>query len=145
MPLPEFENSPEQYRESTNVIERPISVAIVECASVKQDSAGGGRLEHVATQVGAAAGNAVSTIRGSANKVYRQMRSSALAGYSQTSQSAQDLMKVTRRNAKLAREEYPVQTLAVLAGIGFVIGIALRIRRNHEPRNACTNYEPRNA
>ena len=136
MTSPEFENSQEQSRQSADVLDRPIAVTVVPCPPEEQGPLGRERLEHLATQVGAAAGKAVNTVRESANKVYHQMRSSTRTGYSQTSHSAQDLMTATRRNAKVAREEYPLHSLAVLAGIGFLIGIALRIWRSHEPRNA---------
>lgn len=144
MPLPELEKSPEQYRQSADVIERPSSEEIVvESISVETVPDGGGRLEDVATRVGAAAGDAVSTVKEtaesvkqSAAKMYRQAEASARSGYSQVSQSAQDLMRVTAKSAKVAKEEYPLQTLAVLAGVGFAIGIALRIWRSYGSRNA---------
>ena len=151
MPLPELGNSPEQYRQSADVIERPSGedvesatvVEVVEWSPGEQSPDGQGRLEDVATRVGAAAGEAVSTLKDtvssakeSATNMYREARSTARAGYSQASEAAQELMRATAKNAKVAREQYPLQSLAVLAGIGFAIGIALRIWRSYGSRNA---------
>ena len=151
MPLPELENSPEQYRQSVDVIERPStteidtpgSAGIVEWSGSAQNLKGPGRLEEVAAQAGNVAGEAASTVKESvetmkesASSVYREVRSSAREGYSQIAQTAQDLAGLTAKSAKVAKQQYPLQTLAVLAGLGFVIGIGLRIWRDHEPRNS---------
>ena len=137
MALPEGEISAEQYRQSTDVIERPGGGAeVVEWSSVETSQYGQGRLEKIAAQVGAAAGEAVSTARESANNAYSEVRSGARAGYSQFAESAQNVMRLTAKSAQLAREQFPLQTLGVLAGFAFLVGVALRIWRSHELRNA---------
>jgi ElaB/YqjD/DUF883 family membrane-anchored ribosome-binding protein len=36
-----------------------------------------------------------------------------------------------RERAQQLAEEYPLQTIAAIAGAGFALGVALRIRRSH--------------
>ena len=67
--------------------------------------------------------------RESASQIYRETRARAREGYAQASRTTQEVAGLAWRSAKLAKEEYPVQTLGVLAGVAFLAGIVLRVRK----------------
>jgi ElaB/YqjD/DUF883 family membrane-anchored ribosome-binding protein len=58
-----------------------------------------------------------SELAGEHIQAFRRELSSALSLY--------------RERAQQLAEEYPLQTIAAIAGAGFVLGVALRIRRSH--------------
>jgi ElaB/YqjD/DUF883 family membrane-anchored ribosome-binding protein len=130
-----LDNSPEQSRQTTEVIEATGPVVSAEAISIEEIPESRGRLEEVASEIGGTAGKVVSTVKDSASELYGAAREGARAGYSQLAQKTQEVLMTTKAGARRARREYPLETLGVLAGIGFLVGIALRIWRAHEPRN----------
>ena len=142
--MAEFESPPEPYRQSADLLERPRSGEAIEWSVGEQRCDGQRRYDHSAGQakgsiretVSGTVTESVDSLKGSATNVYNEVRSTAQTGYSRLSQTARDLARVSRRTVKTARQEYPLQTLMALAGLGLVIGIALRLWRNHEPPNA---------
>lgn len=91
------------------------------------------RVEEVPKEAARAAIEAIHTAGQAATEstanMYRDARERAREGYSQAAKTAQELIRLTWRSARLVRREYPLQALGVLAGVAFVAGITLRILR----------------
>lgn len=153
---PEPEGSPEQRRFSAEVIEMPNSAEVAEGISTERPATTIERVEEVATQAALAAGEAVhragqaaaqSTSEAAkavaqstseavhqasetASRIYRDAQARAREGYAQASETTQELLRLTWSSAKMAKRDYPLQTLAALAGVAFLVGITLRILKS---------------
>ena len=69
------------------------------------------------------------TTKESAVNAFERGRRRAVRTYSQAIDKAQDLARHTRNRARYAKDEHPVELLAIAFGAAFVVGIALRIWR----------------
>jgi hypothetical protein len=138
-------------RSTAEVIEKRSSTEVIDDSSVEQPAGSMEQVEEVAKQAGRAANDALHTAgeaarqsageamnaarasaykaRESASRMYRETRARAKEGYAQASRTTQEVALLAWRSAKLAKREYPVQTLGVLAGAAFLMGIILRVRK----------------
>lgn len=71
----------------------------------------------------------VDTTRREAERLYGQARDRASDGYERLSDTAHDAGDQTRAVARYLRNDYPLQTVAVLAGAAFLTGMLLRVWR----------------
>ena len=71
----------------------------------------------------------VDTTRHEVSRLYGQARERASDGYDRLSETAHEAGDQTRAVARVLRNEYPLQTLAVLAGAAFLTGMLLRMWR----------------
>ncbi len=101
-------------------------------------------LNETAERVGFAVGNAANKVREIPRRVQEMKqrltvvrgRSSedAKTAASEWKETAQERLHVARNRAQLYAHEYPLQVLAGAAGLGFVIGLILRIWRSSHAR-----------
>ena len=66
----------------------------------------------------------------SAQRLYKGMRTQVAQGYERMATKTKDLARRTQHIARQAKKEHPVQLLAIVAGVAFVAGIAMRIWRS---------------
>lgn len=77
-----------------------------------------------------AVSTAASTTSDSARRVYRMARSRTRSSYEQLSNTTVQWMRATKAGADVAKNEFPLQTLGIIAGAAFLCGMGLRIWRN---------------
>ena len=72
----------------------------------------------------------MTATRQSAQRLYKGMRTQVAQGYERMATKTKDLARRTQHIARQAKKEHPVQLLAIVAGVAFVAGIAMRIWRS---------------
>ena len=72
----------------------------------------------------------ITATKQSAQEIYKGTRTHVAQGYSRLATKTKDLARRTQHVARQAKQEHPVQLLAVVAGVAFVAGVALRIWRS---------------
>lgn len=73
----------------------------------------------------------VSDIRRQASRKLEDLSGQAEERLTQFRQQAREMLKRSTRRAQELSQEYPLQTIAAIAGTFFLIGVALRVRRSH--------------
>ena len=86
-------------------------------------------LERKANEVAGRAGEILRTTKDSARAAYEYTRKEAVETYSRARDKAQDMARRTQNRARQAKQEHPVQLLAIAFGAAVIAGISLRIWR----------------
>jgi len=86
-------------------------------------------LERNTNEIAERAAEILRTTKDSARAAYEHTRKEAVATYSRARDKAQDLARRTQNRARQAKQEHPVQLLAIAFGAAVIAGISLRIWR----------------
>lgn len=135
--MTELINEVDARTRAAEVVEMPVSVEFAAICATDPERHRTDPLRETAERAGWTAGqavnatrNAVSSTGDSARRVYRMARNRTRAGYEQLSNTTVQWMRATKAGADVAKNEFPLQTLGVIAGAAFVCGVGLRIWRN---------------
>lgn len=72
----------------------------------------------------------MTATRQSAQGAYKGTRTQIAQGFSSAATKTKNLARQTQHVARQAKQEHPLQLLAIVAGVAFVAGIAIRIQRS---------------
>jgi ElaB/YqjD/DUF883 family membrane-anchored ribosome-binding protein len=74
---------------------------------------------------------AASQLRSGVSRAYENLRMRTLAALQNGKQKSGELASNVRRRSRYVADEYPVQTIAAVAGVAFICGVLLRIWRSN--------------
>ena len=74
---------------------------------------------------------AASQLRSGASRAYEKVRVRTLAALQNGKQKSSEIASSVQRRGRYVVDEYPIQTIAAVAGVAFVCGVLLRIWRSN--------------
>ena len=116
---------------SQRVLQLPRSVAVEEPSAGEKVAEWKEAAEETIEDLKIRGKQAASQLRSGASRAYETVRARTLAALQSGKQKSGELASRVRRRGRYVADEYPLQTIAAVAGVAFICGVLLRIWRSN--------------